>query len=72
MLGSNLRPGWLTAVGRTLYFVSTIERHGQELWQSDGTRKGTRLVRDIRRGRRSGGPRDLTAVGKTLFFSAHD
>ena len=28
----------------------TDKKHGQELWRSDGTRKGTRMVRDIRRG----------------------
>jgi ELWxxDGT repeat protein len=72
VLGANLRPGSLTAAGHKLYFVSAAKRHGRELWRSNGTRKGTRLVRDIRRGGRSGRPRDLTAVGKTLFFSAHD
>jgi ELWxxDGT repeat protein len=62
----------LTAVGNALYLVGTDERHGQELWRSNGTQKGTRLVKDIRRGGRSSRPQDLTAVGKTLFFSAHD
>lgn len=72
-LHRNLAPGSLTAVGHTLYFVGTDKKHGHELWRSDGTRKGTRLVRDIRRPRgRSSRPSDLTAVGKTLFFSARD
>ena len=72
-LHRNLAPGALTAVGDTLYFVGTDEKHGHELWRSDGTRKGTRLVRDIRRARgRSSRPSDLTAVGKTLFFRARD
>ncbi|HEY1238159.1 MAG TPA: ELWxxDGT repeat protein [Solirubrobacterales bacterium] len=71
-LRASLRPDFLTAVGKTLYFVGTDKRHGQEVWQSNGTRKGTRLVRDIRRGKRSARPQELTAVGKTLFFSAHD
>ena len=71
-LRANLAPAFLTAAGHTLYFVGTDKRHGHELWQSDGTRRGTRLVRDIRRGGGSGRPQELTAVGNTLFFSAHD
>jgi ELWxxDGT repeat protein len=70
-------PRQLTAVGKTLYFEGYDKRHGNELWRSDGTPRGTRLVRDIRRGagRRGAGsssPDHLTAVGKTLFFSAND
>jgi ELWxxDGT repeat protein len=62
----------LTAVGKTLYFQGSDKKHGNELWKSDGTRKGTRLVRDIKRGRGDARISDLTAVGKNLFFSATD
>ena len=72
VLRSNLRPESLTAAGNKLFFAGTDSRHGQELWQSDGSRKGTRLVRDIRPGARSGRLQELTAVRKTLFFSAYD
>ena len=66
-------PSELTNVAGTLYFAAQDRKHGHELWRSDGTRKGTRLVRNIRRARgRSSRPSDLTAVGKTLFFSARD
>ena len=49
-------------------------RHArQELWKSDGTRAGTVLVKDIRPGPlRHSGPRSLTDVGGTLFFTADD
>ncbi|MGZ5412488.1 MAG: ELWxxDGT repeat protein [Solirubrobacterales bacterium] len=72
------RPRSLTAVKRTLYFAGADKKHGEELWRSDGTRKGTRMVwdirhrRDIRRGDISSRPRNLTAIGKTLFFTAAD
>ena len=72
-------PSSLTAVKRTLYFAGADKKHGEELWRSDGTRKGTRMVRDIRhstrdirRGDVSSHPRNLTAVGKTLFFTASE
>ena len=71
-LRSNLQPDLLTAAGRTLYFAGTDEKHGQELWRSDGTRRGTRMVRDIRRGKESSNIGELTAVGRTLFFRADD
>src|SRR5262249_1695405 len=51
---------------------------GVELWKSDGTEAGTVLVKDIRPGSSPYGfpfsstPRELTAVGDELFFSAND
>ena len=71
-LRSGMIPRQLTAVGNTLYFEGFDSKHGNELWQSDGTPRGTRLVRDIRRGDRSSRPRNLTAVGKSLFVTAED
>ena len=35
------QPGWLTAVGGTLYFHADDGIHGHELWKSDGTEAGT-------------------------------
>ena len=49
-LRPRLLPGMLTAVGKTLYFEGYDTKHGDELWQSDGTPRERRLVRDIRRG----------------------
>jgi ELWxxDGT repeat protein len=64
--------GDLTNVHWTLYFSADDGRHGYELWRSDGTRKGTRMVRNIRRGTAGSEPENLTAVGKTLFFTASE
>jgi ELWxxDGT repeat protein len=41
------------------------------LWQSDGTRTGTRLFKDINPGGLSSNPGPLTRVGRTLFFPAY-
>jgi ELWxxDGT repeat protein len=67
----------LTAVGNTAYFAADDGVHGPELWRSDGTKAGTRLVKDINPGSAGSGPpklgpTELTNVGGTLFFSAHD
>jgi ELWxxDGT repeat protein len=45
---------------------------GNELWRSDGTTAGTKLVRDIKPGAKGSGTRNLTNVGGTLFFDADD
>ena len=45
---------------------------GHELWRTDGTPLGTRLVRDIRRGAASSTIRELTALDDAVYFSAND
>ena len=64
----------LTATGAngTLYLVGSDKKQGTELWRSNGTRKGTKLVSNIRRGSASSLPLYLTAVDRTLFFTAKD
>jgi ELWxxDGT repeat protein len=46
--------------------------HGQELWTSDGTPAGTRLVRDIVPGPAESRAFWLVSAGDRLFFSATD
>ncbi|QRO01408.1 hypothetical protein JRI60_21505 [Archangium violaceum] len=58
----------LTPVGCQLFFTVGDEAHGNELWVSDGTREGTRLVEDLTPGTEGSAPHTLVAVGKTLFF----
>ena len=63
----------MTNVDGTLYFAGKDRRHGIELWRSDGTRRGTRMVKDISSGSaRELIPEQLTAVGKILYFTARD
>ena len=40
-------PHSLTVSGNLVYFVCDDGVHGEELWVTDGTRDGTRLVKDI-------------------------
>jgi ELWxxDGT repeat protein len=66
-------PDGFTTVGTTLFFSAGDETHGRELWKSDGTAAGTRLVTDIRAGDDSAlgsYNADLEAIGSTVFFAA--
>ena len=74
-LRSRGRPGFardLTAVGERLFFAVFTDRTGEELWTSDGTAAGTRLVPQIAPGARGSHPQSLTAVDGRLFFAADD
>ncbi len=62
----------LTALGNRVYFTYHDHARGHELWVSDGTEAGTRIVKDLLPGPGSSHPRELRVVGGTLFFSASD
>ena len=57
---------------KRLYFTANDGKHGLELWNSDGTRSGTKLVKDINTGPDDSDPDSLTAFKGRLLFSADD
>ncbi|HNH36345.1 MAG TPA: hypothetical protein PK375_10545, partial [Rhodocyclaceae bacterium] len=61
----------LTASGGKMYFTGTVEGKGNELWVTDGTIEGTRLVKDIMPGAASSSPSNLVDVGGVLYFTAN-
>ena len=65
-------PANLTNVNGTLFFTADDGEHGVELWMSDGTASGTRIVKDINPGADSSTPSNLIHVGDTLYFTADD
>jgi ELWxxDGT repeat protein len=48
------------------------ETHGSELWFTDNTPQGTRLVKDIFPGRHASGPGSYTRLGNVSVFLASD
>ncbi|MDX1999844.1 MAG: hypothetical protein SF066_19165 [Thermoanaerobaculia bacterium] len=58
--------------GPTAFFAADDGTHGQELWATDGTTPGTRLVAEIFPGPRGADLRRLTPVGSRVYFVADD
>src|SRR5690606_18731760 len=69
--GSNVgsSPAAFVQVGNLAFFTAD-DGYGVELWRTDGTAAGTWLVEDLAPGRTSCHPRDLTALGTLLVFTA--
>ena len=55
-----------------LYFMGDDGEHGAELWCTDGTPQGTRLLADIQAGAAGSNPDHFVLVGERLYFSADD
>ncbi len=56
------------AAGDRFFCTRNDPEHGEELWVSDGTPAGTRLVKDIVPGTVGSQPHSLAAVGERVFF----
>lgn len=69
-LGSDPR-GFTDVPGRT-FFSADDGVTGRELWVTDQTTGGTRLVKDIRAGREGSNPTEITALGSIVLFRADD
>lgn len=61
-------PRELVAHDGRLFFAASDGRAGSELWKSDGTRQGTRMVRDIVSGQGSSVSGPLVSAGEWVFF----
>ena len=64
------RPTEFVTLGDQLLFAAEDPMNGRELWVTDGTATGTRILKNIKDGKGSSYPRNLTVVGSTLYFTA--
>lgn len=62
----------MVAAGNRVFFRGSTPELGQELWTSDGTTKGSKLVKDIGPGYLGAHIQEITASGKQVFFTAMD
>ncbi|MCM8735750.1 hypothetical protein M5E06_16510 [Azospirillum sp. A1-3] len=53
-------------------FTATTDDTGTELWVTDGTPSGTRLLADIRPGQQGSAPEDAVVADGKIFFTADD
>jgi ELWxxDGT repeat protein len=67
---SNFAAGDFTDASGIAYFAGFRPSSGSELWTSDGTAAGTRIVRDLFPGTTGSSPSDKVWIGGTLFFVA--
>ncbi len=65
-------PRTLVNAGERVFFSANDGEHGRELWVSDGTTGGTRMVKDVRPGATGSQPDTLTRVGTRVYFRAND
>jgi ELWxxDGT repeat protein len=73
-LSEDYDPGIFTAARGSLYFDARDGTAGRELWISDGTPAGTRLLLNVtpETGNASSAPGSFAAYGDRLYFAADD
>src|SRR5687768_5542786 len=59
---------WMVASGRHVFFIADDGVHGEELWVTDGTAAGTRLVRDANLGPGHGATGPLVPYRDGVLF----
>lgn len=68
-------PRNFTTVGSKVFFIANTKQFYSELWVTDGTNSGTKLVKDIYEGNRIHSlsePRNLFSFNNKLIFTAND
>jgi ELWxxDGT repeat protein len=67
-VGNGPRPKELHVVGNQLVYLFDDGVSGTELWRSDGTDAGTRLLKETRPGKDSISPAHFQSAGRYLYF----
>ena len=61
-----------SVIGDKLFFAADDGVHGFELWITDGTSEGTKMVKDINAGASSSVPGEVVSLNGTVYFTAKD
>lgn len=69
---ANLSGAFFTEFKGKLVFTANIPEYGQEVWVSDGTEEGTKIIKDINPGTSGSMAISPVIIGDTLYFSADD
>ena len=62
----------LAVLDTLVIFVGKDATYGEELWITDGTVSGTKLLKDINDGSTGSSPSNFETSGDKVFFSAND
>jgi trimeric autotransporter adhesin len=62
----------MAVAGNQLYFAAGSTTSGYELWTSDGTKAGTRMIKDIYAGAAGSFPYNLFVFKNEVYFGASD
>ncbi len=65
-------PQNLITLNNKIYFTASTTTSGLELWETDGTEAGTKLLKDINAGANGSNPSHLTVFNNKIYFSADD
>ena len=68
--GRSSTPQHLTAARGKTFFTATVPKRGRELWRTDGTERGTKLVGEVRPGSEGGQIKKITPIGHRVYFAA--
>ena len=69
--GTNTQFAFPISFNDKLYFRTDDDEHGVELWESDATEEGTKLVQDINPGTDASWPEDYAVYKGYLCFNAN-
>jgi len=69
---AGLAGAFFTQFNGKLVFSANIPASGQEVWISDGTANGTKIIRDLNPGAASSFAISPVIIGDTLYYSADD
>ena len=68
--GRSSTPQHLTAARGKTFFTAAVPKRGRELWRTDGTGHGTKLVGEVRPGSDGGQIKKITPIGHRVYFAA--